>query len=63
MSVSMIVSIALSLPTEGPPLYWFLVNENLFVSATILFVSAFLTVVGTLLSDVAVLDTRIKYAK
>ena len=63
MSGSIIVSIVLSLPTEGPLLYNALVNEDYFVSATILFVLGFLTVVGTLISDIAlgVLDPRIRY--
>ena len=63
MSGSIIVSIVLSLPTEGPLLYSSLLVEDYFVSATILFVLGFLTVVGTLLSDIALgfLDPRIRY--
>ena len=63
MSGSIIVSIVLSLPTEGPLLYSALVSEDYFVSATILFVLGFLTVIGTLLSDIAlgILDPRIRY--
>ena len=63
MSGSIIVSIVLSLPTEGPLLYSSLLVEDYFVSATILFVLGFLTVVGTLLSDIAlgILDPRIRY--
>ena len=65
MSGSIIVSIVLSLPTEGPLLYQSLLVEDLFVSATILFVLGFLTVIGTLLSDIAlaILDPRIKYVR
>ena len=65
MSGSIIVSIVLSLPTEGPLLYSSLLVEDYFVSATILFVLGFLTVVGTLLSDIALalLDPRIRYVK
>ena len=63
MSGSIIVSIVLSLPTEGPLLYAALLSEDYFVSATILFVLGFLTVVGTLISDIALgfLDPRIRY--
>ena len=63
MSGSIIVSIVLSLPTEGPLLYNSLLVEDFFVSATILFVLGFLTVVGTLISDIAlgILDPRIRY--
>ena len=63
MSGSIIVSIVLSLPTEGPLLYSSLLVEDYFVSATILFVLGFLTVIGTLLSDIALafLDPRIRY--
>ena len=65
MSGSIIVSIVLSLPTEGPLLYNSLLVEDFFVSATILFVLGFLTVVGTLISDIAlgILDPRIRYIK
>ena len=63
MSGSIIVSIVLSLPTEGPLLYASLLNEDMFVASTILFVLGTLTVVGTLLSDIALglLDPRIRY--
>ena len=63
MSGSIIVSIVLSLPTEGPLLYGSLLVEDFFVSATILFVLGFLTVIGTLISDIAlgILDPRIRY--
>jgi peptide/nickel transport system permease protein len=65
MSGSIIVSIVLSLPTEGPLLYRSLLNEDYFISATILFVLGFLTVMGTLLSDIAlaILDPRIRYVR
>ena len=63
MSGSIIVSIVLSLPTEGPLLYTSLLNEDYFISATILFVLGALTVIGTLISDIAlgILDPRIRY--
>ena len=63
MSGSIVVSIVLSLPTEGPLLYAALLGEDFFVSATILFILGALTVIGTLLSDIALaaLDPRIRY--
>ena len=65
MSGSIIVSIVLSLPTEGPLLYQSLTTEDMFTSATILFVLGLLTVVGTLLSDIllGLLDPRIRYVR
>jgi len=65
MSGSIIVSIVLSLPTEGPLLYNSLLVEDMFVTATILFVLGLLTVIGTLLSDIALalLDPRIRYIR
>ena len=65
MSGSIIVSVVLSLPTEGPLLLRSLLAEDLFTSATILFVLGALTVLGTLLSDVllGILDPRIRYVK
>ena len=65
MSGSIIVSVVLSLPTEGPLLLRSLLSEDLFTSATILFVLGVLTVVGTLLSDILLgfLDPRIRYVR
>jgi peptide/nickel transport system permease protein len=65
MSGSIIVSVVLSLPTEGPLLLRSLLAEDLFTSATILFVLGALTVLGTLLSDIllGLLDPRIRYVK
>ena len=65
MSGSIIVSVVLSLPTEGPLLLRSLLSEDLFMSATILFVLGALTVIGTLLSDIALgfLDPRIRYVR
>ena len=65
MSGSIIVSVVLSLPTEGPLLLRSLLSEDLFTSATILFVLGALTVLGTLLSDIllGILDPRIRYVK
>ena len=65
MSGSIIVSVVLSLPTEGPLLLRSLLAEDLFTSATILFVLGALTVLGTLLSDIllGILDPRIRYVR
>ena len=65
MSGSIIVSVVLSLPTEGPLLLKALIGEDMFTSATILFVLGALTVIGTFISDIllAILDPRIRYVR
>ncbi len=62
MSGSVIVSVVLALPTEGPLLLKSLLTEDMFVSAAIVLLLGTLTVIGTLLSDIllAVLDPRIR---
>ncbi|MDP6403463.1 MAG: ABC transporter permease [SAR202 cluster bacterium] len=62
MSGSVIVSVVLGLPTEGPLLLRALLAEDLFVSAAIVMLLGTLTVIGTLLSDtlLGILDTRIR---
>jgi peptide/nickel transport system permease protein len=62
MSGSVIVSVVLSLPTEGPLLLRALLTEDLFVSAAIVLLLGTLTVIGTLLSDIllGILDPRIR---
>ena len=62
MSGSVIVSVVLSLPTEGPLLLRALLAEDLFVSATIVLLLGALTVIGTLMSDIllGILDPRIR---
>ncbi len=62
MSGSVIVSVVMSLPTEGPLLLRALLAEDLFVSATIVMLLGTLTVIGTLLSDIllGILDPRIR---
>ena len=62
MSGSVIVSVVLSLPTEGPLLLRALLAEDLFVSAAIVMLLGTLTVIGTLLSDIllGILDPRIR---
>ena len=62
MSGSVIVSVVLSLPTEGPLLLKALLAEDLFVSAAIVLLLGTLTVIGTLMSDIllGILDPRIR---
>jgi len=62
MSGSVIVSVVLGLPTEGPLLLRALLAEDLFVSAAIVMLLGTLTVIGTLLSDLllGILDPRIR---
>jgi peptide/nickel transport system permease protein len=62
MSGSVIVSVVLSLPTEGPLLLHALLAEDLFVSAAIVLLLGTLTVIGTLLSDIllGIIDPRIR---
>ena len=62
MSGSIIVSVVLNLPTEGPLLLRALLAEDLFVSATIVLLLGTLTVIGTLMSDIllGLLDPRIR---
>jgi peptide/nickel transport system permease protein len=62
MSGSVIVSVVLGLPTEGPLLLRALLAEDMFVSATIVLLLGALTVIGTLMSDIllGVLDPRIR---
>ena len=61
-SGSVIVSVVLSLPTLGPVLLTALLQEDLFLAATIMVLLGVLTVVGTLISDVllVVVDPRIR---
>ena len=65
MSGSIIVSVVLSLPTEGPLMLRAFMAQDMFTASTILFVLATLTVVGTLISDIllGILDPRIRYVK
>jgi peptide/nickel transport system permease protein len=62
MSGSIIVSVVLDLPTEGPLLLSSTIGEDMFVSAAIVLILGSLTVIGTLLSDIllGVLDPRIR---
>ncbi|MBY6091938.1 ABC transporter permease [Maritimibacter alkaliphilus] len=62
ISGSVLVSVVLGLQTIGPALLTALKTQDLFLSAFILVFVAFLTLVGTLISDVllALLDPRIR---
>ncbi len=62
LSGSVIVSIVLSLPTLGPLLLTSLIEEDLYLAATIMLALGVLTVIGTMISDVllAIFDPRIK---
>ena len=65
ISGSIIVSVVLNLPTEGPLLLKALFNEDLFVSAAIVLILGNMTVIGTFLSDIllAVVDPRIRLTR
>ena len=62
LSGSVIVSIVLSLPTLGPLLLTSLIEEDLYLAATIMLALGVLTVIGTMISDIllAIFDPRIK---
>lgn len=62
---STITAIVLLLPTLGPVLLQALKTQDIYLSGGILFISAILVVLGTLLSDLllAVLDPRIEYTE
>ena len=65
ISGSIIVSVVLNLPTEGPLLLKALFNEDIFVSAAIVLILGTMTVIGTFLSDIllAVVDPRIRLTR
>jgi peptide/nickel transport system permease protein len=58
----LIVSTVLSLPTTGPLLYGALRSQDMYLAGSIVLISAVLTVIGTLLSDIllAWLDPRVR---
>jgi len=60
-----ITSIVLSLPTTGPLLFRALMNQDMYLAGTLIMFLSFLTVVGTLISDILLtwLDPRIRYEK
>jgi len=64
ISGAAIVSVVLSLPTTGPMLLRALQSQDMFLAGSFLMFLATLTVIGTLLSDLAlaVLDPRIRFS-
>jgi peptide/nickel transport system permease protein len=64
VSGSIIVSIVLSLPTVGPLLLRALIAQDVYLSGTIILMIGFMTVVGTLISDLILvwIDPRIRLA-
>ena len=63
ISGSTITATVLSLPTTGPLLIRALMNQDMFLAGSFLMMLSFLTVIGTLVSDIllAMLDPRIRY--
>jgi peptide/nickel transport system permease protein len=64
-SGSLIVATVMNLPNIGPLLLRALVNQDMYLAGGILLIYSFLTVIGTLLSDVALalIDPRIRVEK
>ncbi len=64
LSSEAIVSVIVDIPTTGPLLLRALLAQDMYLAGAIILMLAFITVVGTLVSDVllAVLDPRIRYA-
>ena len=65
VSGSIIVAVVLNLPTVGPLLLESLLDQDMFLAGAIIMLLAFLTVIGTLISDIllAIADPRIRYEK
>ena len=63
VSGEVIVSLVLGLPTVGPLLFTALTSEDMFLAATLVLFLNFLTVVGTLISDImlTLVDPRIRF--
>jgi len=61
-SGSLIVATVMNLPNIGPLLLRALINQDMYLAGGILLIYSFLTIVGTLLSDVllALIDPRIR---
>jgi peptide/nickel transport system permease protein len=61
-SGSLIVATVMNLPNIGPLLLRALINQDMYLAGSILLIYSFLTIVGTLLSDVllALIDPRIR---
>jgi peptide/nickel transport system permease protein len=64
-SGSLIVATVMNLPNIGPLLLRALINQDMYLAGGILLIYSFLTIVGTLLSDVllALIDPRIRVEK
>jgi len=62
VSGSVIVGTVLNIPTVGPLLLDALMNQDMYLAGAIVFLLGFLTIVGTLISDIllAILDPRIR---
>ena len=63
VSGSTIISVVLNLPTTGPLLLRALMSQDMYLAGSFLMMLSFLTVIGTLLSDIllGVVDPRIRY--
>jgi peptide/nickel transport system permease protein len=63
VSGATIISVVLSLPTTGPMQLQALLNQDMYLAGSFILLLSTLTVVGTLLSDIALawLDPRIRY--
>ncbi|HPD14690.1 MAG TPA: ABC transporter permease [Planctomycetota bacterium] len=63
VSGATITSVVLGLPTTGPRLLQALMNQDMFLAGSMVMMLSFLTVVGTLVSDLLLLwlDPRIRY--
>ena len=63
ISGEVLVSMVLNIPTTGPVLLQALLNQDMFLAGSIVFILSILTVVGTLVSDILLvwLDPRIRY--
>ena len=65
VSGSVIVAVVLNIPTVGPLLLEALLSQDMFLAGSLVMILAFLTMVGTIISDVllAWLDPRIRFGK
>jgi peptide/nickel transport system permease protein len=63
VSGSVIVAVVLGLPTVGPLLLRALENQDMYLAGSVVMILSFLTVIGTLISDILllILDPRIRY--
>ncbi len=65
VSGAVIVSVILGLPTTGPLLLRALMNQDMYLAGSMVMMLAFLTILGTLISDLLllILDPRIRYER